>query len=99
MPHTVSRIVTDQAQAEPIPEYTVVAGRFYRTVHHARGWSDTPDYEIRSDGLIYRCPTHPLGPGQHADYRIGPDCGLYRTACHPDGISDRPEYLLHEIAH
>ena len=66
------------------PVYVLRDGRFYRTVYHPAGWSEKPDYELRSDGRIYRTPYHKLGGSEVADYVIGEDRGLYRADGHPD---------------
>ncbi len=75
-----------------LPDYTLSEGLFYPTVTHPRGWSDQPDYELRSNGKNYRCQRHPLGEGQQPDYEFGPDGLMYRTEFHPDGRSTAPDY-------
>jgi hypothetical protein len=97
--YQVFRVPTHHLGDSEQPDYTVSEGHFFPTVNHPRGWSDLPDYELRSDGKIYRSTHHPLGVGKLPDYKLGPDCLMYRTGHHPDGRSSLPEYELREIGH
>jgi hypothetical protein len=84
--------------SSPDPDYLLYAGKLYPTATHPRGWSESPDYEMRADGKIYRAEGHPLGAGNVPDYTIGPDCLFYRSDGHPDGPLTSPEYELRELA-
>ena len=80
------------------PDYLLYGGKLYPTATHPRGWSESPEYELRPDGKIYRMEDHPLGAGDQPDYTIGPDCLFYRSDGHPDGPAPAPEYELRELA-
>lgn len=72
------------------PVYVVSNGMFYRTVHHPLGWSETPDYEFRSDGRLYRPSS------DRPDYEFRGDGKLYRSAGHPSGPGETPEYVIRD---
>ena len=76
------------------PVYVIRDGKFYRTVHHPSGWSETPDYEIGTDGKVYRTAHNQMGPAEAPDYEFRKDQHLYRTRFHPAGAETAPEYLL-----
>ena len=75
------------------PDFVILDGRFYRTVHHPDGWSDIADYEIRSDGKIYA-----LGEDGDAGARLPVyefrEIMLYRTEAHPKGPGLHPDYYI-----
>jgi len=77
------------------PDYVIRDGRFYRTVHHPSGWSDTADYEIRGDGKVYALETGVDPGGQPAVYEFR-EIMLYRTNAHPKGAGERPEYYIND---
>ena len=76
------------------PVYCIRDGGFYRTVDHALGWSEHPDYELKTDGRVYRTRFHPLGGGRHPDFYFKKDGALYRTDDHPEGPSTLPEFRI-----
>ena len=76
------------------PIYVIYDGGLYRTVNHPLGWTDQPDYEIRSDGRIYRTGHHGLGAGDAPDYEFGNDGCVYRSASHPEGALTAPTFAL-----
>jgi hypothetical protein len=85
-------VPADDTPAPPV--YLIRDGGFYRTVDHAQGWSEHPDYELKPDGQVYRTRFHPLGTSAHPDYRFKPDGALYRTGDHPEGSSTGPDFLV-----
>ncbi len=78
------------------PVYIIRDGKFHRTVYHPEGWTEKPDYELRSDGKIYRTRWHRLGKSENPDYMIGKDMGVYRVSGHPeqDGRSGFLDFIL-----
>jgi len=81
------------AMGSDAPDYVILDGRFYRTVNHPDGWSDTADYEIRSDGKIYALEGNGDANAQAAVYEFR-EVMLYRTEAHPDGPGKRPDYYI-----
>ncbi|WP_394700175.1 hypothetical protein [uncultured Desulfosarcina sp.] len=75
------------------PDYVIRDGRFYRTVHHPAGWSDTADYEIRGDGKVYALKTGAGGQSPVYEFR---EIMLYRTRAHPNGAGEQPEYYIYD---
>ena len=75
------------------PDYVIRDGRFYRTVNHPAGWSDTADYEIRNDGKVYALAGTRNGDNQVPAYEFH-EMMLYRTATHPDGAGDRADFYI-----
>ncbi len=75
------------------PDYVIRDGKLYRTVSHPDGWSDQPDYEIRSDGKIYRILTDAIRTPDAPFYEFH-HILIYRTAAHPDGLSKEPDYYI-----
>ncbi len=84
---------TQDSGGAEAPDYVILDGRFYRTVHHPDGWSDTADYEIRSDGKIYMWGKDGEANAQAPVYEFR-EIMLYRTKAHPDGPGDRPDYYI-----
>ena len=78
-----------------VPDYVIHDGRFYRTVHHPSGWSDTADYEIRGDGKIYAVGTGTDTGGQVPVYEFR-EIMLSRTRAHPKGAGERPDYDIYD---
>ena len=80
-----------QVSGEPEkPVYLIQDGRFFRTINHEQGWSENPDYELKSDGLVYRTEFHPMGTSKTGVYRFGKDGLLYST----ETSSALPEYQI-----
>jgi hypothetical protein len=95
--YQIFRLPAHKSGPSHLPDYTLSDGLFCPTVNHLRGWSDQPDYELKSDGRIYRSPHHPLGASCDPDYEFGPDGLMYRTDSHPDGRSQAPDYEVREM--
>jgi hypothetical protein len=83
----------DSGRGPDAPDYVIRDGRFYRTVHHPDGWSDTADYEIRSDGKIYMLEGDENAFPQSPVYEFR-EIMLYRTRAHPDGPGTHPDYYI-----
>jgi hypothetical protein len=86
---------TQGSDISDAPDYVIRDGRFYRTVHHPSGWSDTADYEIRSDGKVYALGTGADPGGQPPVYEFR-EIMLYRTPAHPKGAGEWPEYYIYD---
>ncbi len=87
-----------RAQASGVgdaPDYVIRNGRFYRTVHHPAGWSETADMEIRDDGKIYQLDPGGASAGQVPIYEFR-DIMLYRTDAHPNGAGVQPDYYIYD---
>lgn len=82
----------DEKGNDHTPVYILVDGKFFRTAFHPRGWSELPEYDLRTDGRIYRTKNHPKGMGESPDYEFGRDMKLYRTPQHPEGQMQAPEF-------
>ena len=90
----MSKVYRTQNSGEPdAPDYVILDGKFYRTVHHPDGWSDTADYEIRSDGKIYALGGDGDANAQAPVYEFR-EIMLYRTKAHPDGPGKGPDYYI-----
>ena len=79
-----------------MPDYVIENGEFYRTITHARGWSERPDYTLQADGMVCRTRHHPLGASETPDFRLHNKGRLYRTTNHPDGPSIMPVYEIRD---
>lgn len=84
---------TQDSGGQEAPDYVIHDGRFYRTVNHPAGWSDTADYEIRSDGKIYALVGSGEASAQAPVYEFK-ELMLYRTTAHPDGPGTSPDYYI-----
>ena len=84
---------TQDAGGADTPDYVILDGRFYRTVHHPDGWSDAADYEIRGDGKIYALAGDGDGETKLPVYAFR-EVMLYRTEAHPDGRGTCPDYYI-----
>jgi hypothetical protein len=78
------------------PVYVITDGKLFRTVNHLLGWSEVPDYEMRSDGRLYRTEYHRQGKGSLPDYEFRKDQMIYRTNYHPDGRMDQPVFVVYD---
>jgi hypothetical protein len=78
------------------PVYVITDGKLFRTVNHLLGWSEVPDYEMRSDGRLYRTEYHRQGKGSLPDYEFRKDQMIYRTNDHPDGRMDQPVFVVYD---
>lgn len=90
----IFRVSTPTSLNNREPIYLVREGKFFRTVFHALGYSDQPDYDLGNDGRVYRTENHPQGFGRLPDYEFGRDMKLYRTPNHPDGEKTTPEFEM-----
>jgi len=79
-----------------VPVYVISDGKLFRTVNHLQGWSEVPDYELRSDGRFYRTRHHCRGKGSLPDYEFRRDQMIYRTENHPDGRVDQPVFVVYD---
>jgi hypothetical protein len=79
-----------------LPVYVLDDGKLRRTIHHALGWSELPDYELRENGKIYRTDHHLQGAGVDPDYEFRRDGCMYRTDTHPGGQQVHPEFRIAE---
>jgi hypothetical protein len=85
---------TKESSVTDAPDYIIRDGRFYRTVHHPAGWSDSPDFEIRDDGKVYSVRTGETASRTPVyEFR---EIMLYRTAAHPDGAGTQPDYYIYD---
>lgn len=84
---------TQDSGGTDAPDYVIRDGRFYRTVHHPDGWSETADYEIRSDGKIYALGGDGDANAQAPVYEFR-EVMLYRTDAHPNGTGEQPDYYI-----
>lgn len=84
---------TQDAGVADTPDYVIRDGRFYRTIHHPAGWSDTAEMEIRDDGNIYPLDTGGVIAGHPPIYEFR-EIMLYRTSAHPDGAGAAPDYYI-----
>jgi hypothetical protein len=88
------KVSNDSEGAGGFPVYTINDGKFYRTMEHPLGWSESPDFIIENDGKLYRTEFHPDGESRKPDYEFRNGQNLYRTEHHPNGISDYPDYVI-----
>ncbi len=93
-PLKVYQTGTHPQGASTVPVYIIEDGKFYHTVDHIKGWSELPDYKLKSDGLIYRTKFHPLGISETPAYRFQKDGLLYETSDHLKGVAILPMYEI-----
>ena len=78
------------------PVYVITDGKLFRTVNHLQGWSEAPDYQMRSDGCLHRTKYHRQGKGSLPDYEFRNDQMIYRTKHHPAGRMDQPVFVVYD---
>jgi hypothetical protein len=52
------------------PVYLIEDGKRYPTVADKRGWSESPEYDMRADGALCRTQFHPLGVSSEPDFQL-----------------------------